>query len=443
MNQTRYLFSLALVTALVSACTGEIGGDAEQSTLEGRLVVTVVMPEDEALPPRHEWFVDTETDRWVRLEMEDTHDHPPYLEGGVRVRALGRRTGDAAFRAVSLEALDHDHGSHDHGHASSALVAPTPKKVAVILATFSDLTTQPITVEQARTTTFTGATSTNAYFKEVSFGARSLVGKARADGDVFGWYAISLSSTSCDYVAWGNAARTAAQNAGVNLTGYDHIVHYFPRTSCGWGGVGQVPGRYTWINGAGASTIAHELGHNFGLHHSSSLTCRDGSGTRVPISSSCTTGEYGDPFDVMGSGYRHLNAYQKGRAGFLEATSTATATADGTFTVVPIEKPSAGVQSLRVAIPGTTLYYYVELRQNFGFDTFSSTSNVTKGVLIHRAPAYGTLDRPKLIDTNPATSTFGDAALQVGATFTDAAAKISIKLLSIDAAGAKVQVDLP
>ena len=43
-------------------------------------------------------------------------------------------------------------------------------------------------------------------------------------------------------------------------------------------------------------------------------------------------------------------------------------------------------------------------------------------VLITRAPiSYSTLERPALLDMAPSTTTFTDAALRVGSTFTDAA----------------------
>jgi len=300
-----------------------------------------------------------------------------------------------------------------------------------------------MTPDAARTMVFTDARSTNAYFKEVSFGVRSLVGKVRADGDVFGWYTLAASNSPCDYSNWGTAARAAAQNAGVDLSGYDHIVHYFKKTSaCGFSGVGQVPGKYTWINGSSASTISHELGHNFGLHHASSLSCTE-NGTRVTIGGSCTLSEYGDPFDVMGSGFRHFSAYQKGRLGWFEAANMVTATADGTFTVVPIEQKSAtGIQSLRVKIDSTK-FYYVEFRQPFGFDNFTTTSAVVNGVLIHRGTDYPSMSRPELLDTVTSTTSFSDAALGVGKTFTDAAANIKIGVTAISPAGATVTIDVP
>jgi hypothetical protein len=443
------------------ACSG---ADESSEVLEGRLVVTTVMPEDFDAPCVSEHFIELADGRWIRIDgLKERWDHsgldpaaheavhaaslPEGIDVGARVRVAGRATPDGHFFATKLDRVDVRAASEVAGEAvgsvESAVVAPTTRKVAVILANFSNARTQPITIEQARGYVFTNSNSSKAYFSEVSFGTRTLTGKTRPDGEVFGWYTIAATNTQCDYVTWGNQAREAARAAGVNLTGYDRIIHYFPRSSsCGWAGVANVRGQYSWINGSNAQTITHELGHNDGLSHASSLSCTS-NGSRVSISSSCTSSEYGDPFDVMGRGYRHFNAFHKGRAGLFVASNTATASQDGTFTIAPIEVSTNAVQSLRVPIRGTSLFYYVEFRRSGGFDTFSSTASVTRGVLIHRAPAYTTLDRPQLIDTTPSTTSFDDAALQVGRTFVDATAGVSIRLDSIGADGARVTVDVP
>jgi hypothetical protein len=52
-------------------------------------------------------------------------------------------------------------------------------------------------------------------------------------------------------------------------------------------------------------TVAHELGHNFGLYHARALDC----GSQV-IGSSCTTIEYGDSLDILGQN-RHHRAFAR------------------------------------------------------------------------------------------------------------------------------------
>jgi hypothetical protein len=458
-NRTRHggLGSLVGLTALalLNACSSPALDPASERTIEGTLETVVVG--NSALERSHfEYFLETRDGAWIKLSFEsrpellhgdDDHRHlvlPGHAHDAATGRVELRATGLLDANGLTVSDIEFTGRDTEIDHSAEPLIAASPRKVAVILANFSNNSSQPITPSAARDLVFAGAQSANAYFKEVSFGIRSLVGKVAATGDVYGWYTIAASNTTCDYSAWGSAARAAAQAAGVDLSGYDHIIHYFPQSSaCQWSGVGQVPGKYTWINSSGSQTIAHELGHNFGSHHAASLRCTGANGAAVPISANCTTSEYGNPFDVMGRGYRHLTAFNKGRVGFLEPENTVTASADGTFDIAPLEKKSTIIQSLRVRIDASTAYY-VEFRQPYGFDNFTATSSVVKGVLITRAPmAYTTLAMPGLIDMTPSTSSYTDAALLPGQTFTDPARNLSIRLNSVSATSANVTVDFP
>lgn len=447
-----FIGSLVSSTALLVGCSGSPDPELGEAAVEGTLEA-VVVGNAERTAAHLEYFVEREDGVWIRLLFDrradllhgdEGHEHILLPSGGFAVPSDSklRVTGTLEGDAITVESIDLVEDTGGIGTNTEELIAASPRKVAIILANFTNNTSQPITPTAARDLVFASTSSANAYFQEESFGIRSLVGKLATTGDVFGWYTISPGSTSCDYSGWGNSARAAAQAAGVNLTGYDHVIHYFPRnSSCGWSGVGQVPGKYTWINGSGASTISHELGHNFGSHHASTLICTT-NGTRVTIGPSCSLNEYGNPFDVMGSGFRHMTAFNKGRIGFLEPENTVTVSADGTFDVTPLEKKSTGIQALRIPIDANNAYY-VEFRQPFGFDNFSSTSSVVNGVLVNRAPlSYSKLERPALLDMVPTTSSFTDAALGVGKTFSDTTARVSVRLNSISSTAANVTVDM-
>jgi hypothetical protein len=443
------LCSLAPAALLVAGCSG--GAESKEGPAVEGVLETTVVGNAERTASHFEYFLERADGVWIRLlfderpdllHAEGGHEHL-MLPGiaaehpsGVTLRVTGALDGDT----LEVETLEVVTAAAD-GSEQDALIAASPRKVAVILANFTANTSQPVSQAGARDLVFAGAQSSNAYFKEESFGIRSLVGKLAANGDVFGWYTIA-GTTACDYSAWGNAARAAAQAAGVDLSGYDHVIHYFPRTaSCAWSGVGQVPGKYTWINGSNSQTISHELGHNFGAHHSSSLSCTSND-TRVSISATCTLSEYGNPFDVMGKGYRHMTAFNKGRTGFLEPANTVSVSADGAFDITPLETKSTGIQSLRIPIDAANAYY-VEFRQPFGFDNFSTTSSVVSGVLVTKGPlSYSTIARPALLDMVPSTSSFTDAALRVGQTFSDTATGISVRLNSLSPAAANVTVDV-
>lgn len=327
---------------------------------------------------------------------------------------------------------------------SSRMLSSGPRRVAVILVNFSDLATEPWTADQVRSVVFTGAGSVNAFEQEQSFGTISLAGKLRADGDVFGWFPIAVGSSVCDPDAWMAAANVEATNAGVDLSGYQHYMYMFPKVAaCGWAGAADMPGSVSFINGTtSVRVIAHELGHNIGAHHASTISCTD-AGVRVSFSASCTLGEYGDPFDVMGSSDRQSGAFRKVGYGFLPAASTATATQTGTYQLASSSLSGAGVRSLRVQ-RGTNDYWYLELRSPVGqFDDFLAGDPAVTGVGIRQAGGYGTGVRTKLIDTTPATTTYADAPLQTGQTFTDPGTGIAFAVQSLALGIATVDVTIP
>jgi hypothetical protein len=164
----------------------------------------------------------------------------------------------------------------------------------VILINFASDTRRPWTSDYVRQRVFTATDSTNAFYVEESGGNVSLTGKTRSDGDVYGWYTISATTAGCDVDEWARQAKAAAAAAdGFSSTGYQHIVYAFPsQSSCnGWAGLGELPGRQSWMNGnISTRVVTHELGHNMGLHHASSLSCTAG-GAAVAYTSTSTADE--------------------------------------------------------------------------------------------------------------------------------------------------------
>jgi M6 family metalloprotease-like protein len=361
----------------------------------------------------------------------------PRTPSGSSVIVHGRRHG-SRIRGTVLA----------RGFVRAAGVTAGPRKTAVILINFATDTRQPWTPDSVRQRVFTSSSSTSAFYSEESYGDVSLTGKLRSDGDVFGWYTIAAPTAGCDVDQWASQAQAAAAADGFSATGYQHIIYAFPtQSSCGgWAGLGELPGVQSWMNGdISVRVVAHELGHNMGLHHASSLTCTSG-GTVVSYTptATCTPDEYGDPFDVMGSNARHNNAWHLRQIGFMSRSNVATASASGTYTITSaIARGTSGqTQLLRVPVAGSSpqSYYDLELRSTGGvFDNYLSTNPAVNGVMIHKDPDPSVITQSLLIDATPGSSSgFADAPLMPGSTFSDG--KVSITVSAVTGGTATVDV---
>lgn len=354
----------------------------------------------------------------------------PELPSGARVRVRGVAVGDAM-------ALGKSNGSVTVTQGSSALSNTFGVfRTLVLLVNFADEQTQPYTVETARQVVFD---TTSAFDLENSYGQTSL------EGDVFGWFTIPMSSSVCDTNQVASLAQQAATSAGVSLSGYTRFVYAFPQNACTWWGYGQIGGSPTnaWVNGSfQLRVVGHEMGHNFGLYHAHSLDC----GADV-IGTNCTSSEYGDTVDIMGASAWHFSAFQKERLGWIGATGqppVVSVTSTGTYWLDPYESPGGSAKALKIVKEGTTgnrTFYYVEFRRPIGFDaSMSGYSNLMNGVVVHTG-SESTANSSYLLDETPGTTTFSDAALDVGRSFTDPNAGVTITPLSVSSAGASVAVD--
>jgi hypothetical protein len=330
-----------------------------------------------------------------------------------------------------------------------------PRKTAVILFNFSSNQGQPWSVAGARSEVFTGPQSASTFYEEESYGAVSLTGDLRADGDVFGWFTINAPTGGCPYQEWVKKAEEAATNAGAVLDAYQNLIYMFPQQiSCPWGGLAGVSGGSGPIGGGpvgalingdgGVKVVIHELGHTFGLFHAASWTCTKG-GVRVQISDSCTVNEYGDPFDAMGNNSRHNSGWNLAKLGFLAPGNIETIETSGTYSMRSALHPTTDPTVLRIpreraADGGVTSWYYLEVRESGGvFENVADAADT--GVSIRVAPAAaGLAPETLLLDANPGTATFQDAPLGVGKTFDGG--PVQVKTLSAGGGSGAVAITL-
>src|SRR5262245_1621947 len=366
--------------------------------------------------------------QWLSLHF--AADGPRVLTGtpvqvhGVRVQQAMALGSSSSVSVLGSPPLTNTLGEH---------------KVLVALLTLTDTPAGAgATPVQVQSTMFGATASVSNYFREASYQQTWLT------GTVVGPLPIAMSSAGCNY----NQIATLAQQAlagipSINIWNYNHVIYAFTGSGCTWWGFGSIGGSpgQVWINGAFQSVVAsHELGHNFGLYHSHALEC----GT-VTMGGSCSSVEYGDLFDVMGNGNgpTHYNAVQKDLLGWLDYGVSPPITevvASGTYTIDGFEMPGVSPKALRIKT-AVGDWLYVEYRRPVGFDSYlSSNANVSNGVIIHYWD--GTGDGVYLLDMTPATSSWADPALAVGATFQDAAGKVTITPTSVNGTTATVNVTL-
>lgn len=349
---------------------------------------------------------------------------------------------------------------------------PTSKTFALIMFNWSNYTTQNPDKSLVQPRIFTGPDSIHQYFLEVSQNRMTIRGaKDPVNGDMFGWITIpdTIGQTATGFgqadcysggkmQQWMDKAAQMASAQYGDVSGYDYLGFVTPPVDCP-GAVGFASGKRIWTMGNffNQHLLAHELGHLFGLSHSNGIHCTEMIGTTVSVTASCTIGDDVDPYDPMGFGdYPHYNVYHKEKLGWYTASNIQTVTATGTYRLAQMEKATTGVQVLK--IPRGSGFYYLEFRQPFGFDKESLFKdnhanhppyNVFKGILIRIAtnastgyPVTCTFCDNALLDANPQTPAFTDAAFEPGRIFTDPVHKISIRTERVSATEAVVSIAL-
>jgi M6 family metalloprotease-like protein len=427
------LFAAALLVVATSPVSAHPAADshAHATVVDGQVEVRVEDDADHSVT-RH--FLKTAYGT-VELHLDDETAVP---EAGSVVRVTGQQSGTSLIAAGS--------GSVATLAAAPSALTLGAQSTLVILVNFTDDSSQPWTPSDVRNTVFGDASN---FYQENSFGQTWLT------GDVTGWYTLPIAST-CVVQDIATAAKQAASASGINLSAYKHLVYaYPPNSTCGMSGQSTIGGNpsETWINGdMSLHTVAHELGHTFGLYHSHALDC----GATV-IGSNCSVAEYGDHYDTMGlNGNSHFNAFQKERLGWLGYGSSpgiATVQSSGTYTIEPYETVSGGgAKALKIlkstdATTGANTWYYVEFRQALGFDSWLTNiagGNWANGVIVHLGTDNDgrTSDVLNMTPQSDPYVDWNDIALVTGKTYTDAAAGVTIAPLSANASGITVSVSL-
>jgi hypothetical protein len=338
----------------------------------------------------------------------------------------------------------------------------TKKKVFLIRINFSNNTAEPVT-QAAASSVLNGTVSDQ--IRDISYGKTWI--EATVSANLY-----TMPETTTYYTNGGAGLNSEllrdARNTFRNTkSGADSEINIGPESLTGYGdggglgdyhivgvtfsSIGMISGGVNyaglagggnlWMQGNNSSGVyVHEFGHNYGIGHASSWDTTDGS-----VVGTGTSAEYGDIFDIMGSGpdpEGHFHTQAKSKLDWLTTSQWADATAQGsnTYRIHRIDDAATtstalrGVRVTKAASPAE--YYWLGYRAAFGQNT-----SLLSGIYLNWQRPGQT--RCWLVDTTPGSAGGkNDAPLVVGRTYSDSAAAAHLTPLATGGNGADRWIDV-
>jgi MYXO-CTERM domain-containing protein len=444
---------VALASCSSEPVNGESLGEPPAGALRGELVTYVDTRDDGTT--LEQYALRPAGGQLATAEVPLLFDADPDLTSGLALDVWGTHEGEG-LRVRRFEVLRPPSTSLT-GSLQQALRGAPPlaaRSFVMALVHIGPPPAKPLTPEVAKEKlvglTAGSQPSIRQYYVETSYGRQDIT------ADVAGPFEFPVDmATACPTAAIASGLRAMIPGK------YNHYLWYMePRAAgCSFGGraMGGSPDRPatdTWYNASsGCVVLMQEPGHNFGMRHSSRMTCPGAPFADAP-DGVCMHGEYGDRFDPMGSGCRHMNAYQKAYQGWLDKCNIVDIGASATFTLLPLELPCDGIQALAVKMPKVRPFahsggggapatdqidhYYVELRTPVGLDKgLAPTVQIRVGGSISERNRRGL--HTWFLDMNPATPDLD--GLAAGATFADPTGSPRITVMAVSATQATVKVE--
>ena len=364
-----------------------------------------------------------------------------------------------AQQAVAAESKPGPFVEAAGGGQTAAAPAPAPLTtqgaldVLVIVADFADAPGRPTDVSSNSSATSTYITNRltteiSDFYTQASYGKTSI-------GSVTVTDVLRLSGNLATYATTNNAAGlqaaalSAATANGKVISNYDRVAVVFARTGSipgnqfTWAGLGDIGGTFTWFNGNfSLYVVSHELGHNYGLRHANLWEVTDGN----PVSATGTSHEYGDIYDIMGTGPGDAvnqtsfpNPWFMNRIHWLPDAAVQTISSSGTYRVLRFDHQNASLSStlaLKVARDSNTDYWIGYRRKYVG----TPLSDVSDGAYF--VWGYQNDARSNLIDLNTPGTSASDASLKVGSTFNDTEAGVDFTVAAAGGSGTGEYLDI-
>ena len=346
-----------------------------------------------------------------------------------------------------------------YAYAQASLWTETKKKLFLIRVNFPNNLAVPVT-QAAALAEINGASSD--LIRAMSYGKTWIEGGVSAS-------VYTLPQNSTYYLNSGGSARNSelirdARNAFRNTkSGADAAINIGPVINTGngdSGGLGDYDivgvffaevgmayaglagGGNLWVQNANYTSLyVHEWGHNYGLGHANFWQTSDGS-----VSGTGTNEEYGDIFDVMGSGpapQGHFHPQGKSHLNWLSTSdwSDATALGSATYRIYRIDDANTtgkprGVRITKTKGATADGYFWLGFRP-----AFTDFPTLQRGAYLNWQQADD--HRSWLLDTTPGSNGGkDDGVILPGRTFGDSSTRVYITPLGTGGTGSEQYLDV-